>query len=99
MRYGALNTLTPLFRGTLVHTSCLFVFFLFFSRFEQAQISGVQDENPFDPPLLRRALKIFQRWSRQDVIRRRAEVMKYLNSIGVRLEYFNGGGSGRSGHL
>jgi len=49
--------------------------------------------------LLRRAFKIFQGWSRQDVIRRRAEVMNYFNSIEVKLEYFNGGGSGRSGHL
>jgi len=56
----------------------------------------VQNENPFDPLLLRQGIKIFQKWSRRDVIRRREEVVAYLKSVGVKLDYFNGGGSGRS---
>lgn len=59
----------------------------------EAQIAGLGDKNPF-APLLNPAKKLLKERSVGDVARRRKEVAELLTARGVRLEFFNGGGTG-----
>ncbi len=59
----------------------------------EAQIAGVGDENPF-APLLNPAKKLIKQQSVKDVARKRRQVSELLVRRGVRLDFFNGGGTG-----
>jgi D-serine deaminase-like pyridoxal phosphate-dependent protein len=59
----------------------------------EAQIAGLADENPF-APLLNPAKKLVKSQSVEDVARRRREVAELVASRGLRLDFFNGGGTG-----
>ena len=59
----------------------------------EAQIAGLADENPF-APLLNPAKKLIKSQSTRDVAQRRGEIAELLRSRGVRLDFFNGGGTG-----
>jgi D-serine deaminase-like pyridoxal phosphate-dependent protein len=59
----------------------------------EAQIAGLGDENPF-APLLNPAKKMIKRWSAPDVAARREAIARALDDRGVRLTFFNGGGTG-----
>jgi D-serine deaminase-like pyridoxal phosphate-dependent protein len=59
----------------------------------EAQIAGLADENPF-APLLNPAKKLVKSQSTRDVAERRREIAALLERRGVRLAFFNGGGTG-----
>lgn len=59
----------------------------------EAQIAGLADENPF-APLLNPAKKLVKAQSTRDVAERRREIAELLERRGVRLDFFNGGGTG-----
>ncbi|MEW6368190.1 MAG: alanine racemase [Acidobacteriota bacterium] len=59
----------------------------------EAQIAGVTDRNPFSP-LLNPAKRMIKTLSRRDVAAKRARVSRLLEQQGVKLEFFNGGGTG-----
>lgn len=59
----------------------------------EAQIAGLQDDNPF-APALNPAKRFIRRRSRPSVERTRAAIAEGLAARGLRCEVFNGGGSG-----
>ena len=59
----------------------------------EAQIAGLGDENPF-APLLNPAKKLIKSQSTRDVAQRRGEIAELLKNRGVKLDFFNGGGTG-----
>jgi D-serine deaminase-like pyridoxal phosphate-dependent protein len=59
----------------------------------EAQIAGLGDETPF-APLLNPAKKFIKRRSVQDVAAKRRAAMEMLHARGIRLAFFNGGGTG-----
>ena len=59
----------------------------------EAQIAGVPDGNPFTP-LLNPIVAWVKSQSKKAVARRREAISRYLDAQSVRLEIFNGGGSG-----
>jgi D-serine deaminase-like pyridoxal phosphate-dependent protein len=59
----------------------------------EAQIAGLGDESPF-APLMNPAKKLMKQLSVKDVAAKRRAVAELLAARGVRLEFFNGGGTG-----
>lgn len=59
----------------------------------EAQIAGVGDRNPFTP-LLNPIVRLMKRFSGRDVARRRGEIAAWCEREGVKLDLFNGGGTG-----
>lgn len=59
----------------------------------EAQIAGVGDQNPF-APLLNPAKKLIKSQSVKDVAAKRRAVSELLVRRGIRIELFNGGGTG-----
>uniref|UniRef100_A0A7S4ITF6 Uncharacterized protein n=1 Tax=Vannella robusta TaxID=1487602 RepID=A0A7S4ITF6_9EUKA len=59
----------------------------------EAQISGVPLNNPFTK-WMNPIMKIFQRISKRDVLRKRREMKEVIRKYGYNLEFVNGGGTG-----
>lgn len=59
----------------------------------EAQIAGLGDANPF-APLLNPAKRLIKQRSTQDVRRKRQAIARLLESRNIRLDFFNGGGTG-----
>jgi D-serine deaminase-like pyridoxal phosphate-dependent protein len=59
----------------------------------EAQIAGVGDDSPF-APVMNAATKLMKSQSVKDVAAKRGAVARLLAERGVRLEFFNGGGTG-----
>lgn len=60
----------------------------------EAQISGLPTNNPFVSRFTNFFYKIFQSYSKIDVLKKRAEMMDIIQRYGYSLEFINGGGSG-----
>jgi len=59
----------------------------------EAQVAGLGEESPF-APLLNPAKKLIKQQSVKDVAEKRRAVAALLAERGIRLEFFNGGGTG-----
>jgi len=59
----------------------------------EAQLS-IPDESPFQSAFMHMAMRVFKHLSFNDVCQKRKAVQDFLNQENVRIEYFNGGGTG-----
>lgn len=59
----------------------------------EAQVAGLPDENPF-APTLNWAKQLIRKWSVTQVAHRRALYNQEIIKRGIRLDFFNGGGTG-----
>ena len=59
----------------------------------EAQIAGVPNLNPYTK-LLNPIIQILQKFSSKNVLQKRVEILKVLSKNNIKLEFFNGGGTG-----
>lgn len=59
----------------------------------EAQFAGLGDSNPFQK-ILNTPIKLLQKLTWKKVVSRRVEIVKFLESKGITLDFVNGGGTG-----